>query len=282
MGPKGIDMGFVDMGFVRIRHAGRPVWGVTKDQNVAVTSAGALAELLDAPSLAESPVDTIALADVEWLAPVDETAKILCIGLNYRDHAAEFDLTVPDNPVVFMRYADSLVGHNAPLLVPHESDTFDYEAELAVVIGKGGRRISREDALDHVLGHTIFNDGSIREYQRHTPQFGPGKNFFESGSAGPVIVPSAEFQVGAQRITTTIGGEILQDSTLDQLVFDVPALIEYISRWTPLRPGDMIATGTTAGVGGGRDPKRWMLPGETVEVAIEGLGVLSNPIIKEP
>lgn len=266
------------MGFVRVQHQGVARWGRVEGDQVSITAATTLAELLGGAE----PLGQVALAEAELVAPVDETAKVLCIGLNYKDHAAEVNKPLPDKPVVFTRYPDSLVGGGAPILLPPESETFDYEAELAVVIGTGGRRISRADALDHVLGYTILNDGSIREYQMHTPQFGPGKNWFQSGAVGPWIVARDDFgAVGPQRIVCRIGDEVLQDSTLDQMVFDVPALIEYVSTWTPLRPGDVIATGTPAGVGAGRDPKRWMRAGETIEITVDGLPALTNPIVAE-
>lgn len=239
---------------------------------------GDLASVLAAPA----PVDTVTLDDVSLLAPVTDAQKIICVGLNYADHIAEMNRPTPEKPVIFSRFNDSLVGHNTPLIAPKLSEQFDYEGEFTIVIGKGGRHISLEHALEHVLGYTIMNDGSVRDYQRHTHQFTPGKNFPRSGSLGPVIVTRDEFgPVGTQLITTRIDGEIVQQSSLDQLVFDVAQLVAYCSEWTDLSPGDIIATGTPGGVGDGREPKRWLRAGETIEVEVEGIGVLSNPVVPE-
>ncbi|MFA5605784.1 MAG: fumarylacetoacetate hydrolase family protein [Leucobacter sp.] len=224
----------------------------------------------------------IDLAAVEALPPITDAGKIICIGLNYADHIAEMNRPTPKRPVIFSRFNDTLVGHEQPLVAPLASEQFDYEGEFCVVIGRGGRRIAPDRALDHVLGYTIMNDGSVRDYQRHTHQFTPGKNFPRSGALGPAIVTKDEFgAVASQRITTRINGDTVQDSTADQLVFDVAELIAYCSEWTELSPGDLIATGTPGGVGDGFDPKLWLHPGDTVEVTIEGIGTLSNPVAAE-
>lgn len=228
----------------------------------------------DAPLLRHS--------EVELLPPIANAGKIICIGLNYADHIAEMNRPTPEKPVVFTRFADTLVGHEQPLVAPSASEQFDYEGEFCAVIGTGGRRIPVERALDHVLGYTIMNDGSIRDYQRHTHQFAPGKNFPRSGALGPAIVTADEFgAVASQRITTRVNGKVVQDSTLDQLVFDVAALISYCSEWTELSPGDVIATGTPGGVGDGFDPKLWLRPGDTLEIDVEGIGTLRNPVVAE-
>ena len=222
------------------------------------------------------------LADVELLPPVTDAGKIICVGLNYADHIAEMNRPTPEWPVVFTRFADTLVGPGKPLVAPFASEQFDYEGEFCVVIGRGGRRISATNALDHVLGYTIMNDGSVRDYQRHTHQFTPGKNFPQSGSLGPEIVTADEFgPVAAQRIVTRVNGVPVQSSTLDQLVFGVGDLVAYCSEWTELAPGDIIATGTPGGVGDGHDPKLWLRPGDTLEIEVEGIGTLTNPVVGE-
>lgn len=222
------------------------------------------------------------LADLTLLPPITDAQKIICVGLNYADHVAEMNRPTPEKPVIFTRFNDTLVGPNEPLVAPKISEQFDYEGEFTIVIGTGGRYISTEQALNHVLGYTIMNDGSVRDFQRHTHQFGPGKNFPKSGSLGPEIVSIDEFgAVATQKITTRIDGETVQQSSLDQLVFDVAELVSYCSQWTELAPGDLIATGTPGGVGDGHDPKRWLRAGQTIEVEIEGLGVLRNPVVAE-
>ncbi len=225
---------------------------------------------------------TLPYSEIELLPSVTDAGKIVCIGLNYADHIAEMNRPTPEYPVVFTRFNDTFVGHDQPLIAPAASTQFDYEGEFTIVIGTGGRRIPAEQALDHVFGYTVMNDGSIRDYQRHTHQFTPGKNFPSSGGLGPVIVTADEFgAVNAQRISTRVNGTTVQSSTLDQLVFGVADLIAYCSEWTELAPGDLIATGTPGGVGDGHDPKFWVGPGDTVEVEVEGIGTLANPIIEE-
>lgn len=221
-------------------------------------------------------------ATAEILPPVTDASKIICVGLNYADHISEMHRPIPDYPVIFTRFNDTLVGHGQPLIAPAASKQFDYEGEFCIVVGRGGRRIPAERALDHVLGYTIMNDGSLRDYQRHTHQFTPGKNFPKSGSLGPTIVTADEFgSVGVHRITTRINGNTVQNSTLDQLVFGVAELIAYCSEWTELSPGDIIATGTPGGVGDGLDPKHWLHPGDTVEVTVDGIGTLGNIVAAE-
>lgn len=265
----------------RISEGGRERWARVEGSEV-LTSERPLT-LAETAAAGDGMLErSIPLTDVTLLAPTLPDTKILCVGLNYRDHVAETGRELPDHPVIFTRYPDSLVGPGAPIVVPAVSHRLDYEAELAVVIGTGGRAIPAERALDHVLGYTLLNDGSVRDFQRHTAQFTPGKNFEASGSVGPWIVArDAVGALGPQAITLTLGGERLQSSTLDQLIFGVPELIAYVSTFTPLRPGDIIATGTPGGVGSVRQPRRWMTPGEEVVVAIDGVGELRNPIVAE-
>lgn len=259
-------------------HARTEHWGVI-DGDVVRASARELA-LADVPTA--SLELSFPLAEVVLAAPIQPTTKVLCVGLNYRDHIAEMGRELPAHPVIFTRFVDSLVGPGQPVVLPSASEAFDYEGELAIVIGKGGRAIPPEDAYDHVLGYTLLNDGSLRDFQRHTIQFTAGKNFEASGSVGPYIVTADEFgAVGEQRIQTRVNGELRQDSSLDQLLFDVPRLISYISTWTPLRSGDIIATGTPSGVGASFDPPRFLREGDRVDIHVDGLGTLSNPVAAE-
>jgi 2-keto-4-pentenoate hydratase/2-oxohepta-3-ene-1,7-dioic acid hydratase in catechol pathway len=223
---------------------------------------------------------SVALAAVQLLPPVPDPPKILCIGLNYADHAAETGAKLPDYPILFPRYTTTLVADGEPLLVPTASEQLDYEGELVAVIGDGGRNIPLADALEHVAGYSVFNDGSVRDYQRKTTQFLPGKNFDGTGGFGPEIVTADELPPGAAglRLTTTVDGEILQDSHTGNLIFDVAHLVEAISEIMTLEPGDLIVTGTPNGVGAARKPPRWLKPGEECVVTIEGIGTLRNPI----
>jgi 2-keto-4-pentenoate hydratase/2-oxohepta-3-ene-1,7-dioic acid hydratase in catechol pathway len=214
-------------------------------------------------------------------APVipDPAAKLLCVGINYLPHIKEMGRERPERPVLFVRFGGSIVGHGQPLLKPRESEQFDYEGELAVVIGKRARRVSRERAFDYVAGYSCFNDGSVRDYQRHSQQFTPGKNFHASGAFGPWLVTPDEIADPRKlKLTTRLNGAVMQHESVAELCFDVPALIEYCSTWTQLEPGDVIVTGTPGGVGAGREPPVWMKPGDTVEVEISGIGTLRNPV----
>ena len=269
---------------------GRPSYGIITD--AGIVDAGAkltdhpdLSSLLADPSplaaLANAPADH-ALADVILLPPIPRSGRIICVGLNYKTHIAETGHEPPAYPILFPRYPDSLVGADAPLVRPRVSERFDFEGELAVVIGRPGRHIAAADALDHVAGYACFNDGSIRDFQRHTSQFLPGKNFARSGSFGPWLVTADEVgDVSALRLTTRLNGEVVQQTGIDDLLFDVPALIAYVSQIWTVQPGDVIATGTTGGVGAARKPPLWMKPGDRVEVAIDRLGILTNTVIEE-
>lgn len=209
-------------------------------------------------------------------------AKFLCIGINYRPHMREMGREPPDYPVVFVRFASSFVGHDAPMVKPRVSDKFDFEGELAVVIGKRARHVSRDDALEHIAGYTCLNDGSVRDFQRHSGQFTPGKNFVASGAIGPWMVTSDELaDPAALNLITRLNGDVVQKESTGELIFGIPELIEYLSIWTELLPGDVIATGTPGGVGAGRTPPLWMKSGDTVEVEISGIGSLSNRIVEE-
>ncbi len=229
-------------------------------------------------SLGQSPA--IDLNAVRLLPPVPVPPKILCVGLNYDDHLEESGLKKPAYPEIFARFATSLIAHQEPIRRPRESIALDYEAELAVVIGKPGRRIPHEQALDHVAGYSLFNDATVRDFQLRTPQWTMGKNFDSTGSFGPWLVTPDAVPPGARglRIQGRLNGRVMQDSRTDLLIFSVPALIEMISVAMSLERGDVIITGTPGGVGAARKPPVFLQPGDIFEVEIEGLGVLTNPV----
>lgn len=225
----------------------------------------------------------VPLAGLAYLPPVLNPGKAFAIGLNYLDHAAESKFEPPKHPVVFHRYASSWVAHGQALVRPRVSTQFDYEAELVVVIGKAGRYIAKEKALDHVAGYSIFNDGSIRDYQLRTNQWMLGKNFDASGSFGPEFVTADELPRGASglRIQCRLNGQVLQDANTRDMIFDVATLVATCSEAMALQPGDIIISGTPSGVGMARQPQVWMKPGDVCEVEVEGVGVLRNPIVDE-
>jgi len=215
--------------------------------------------------------------------PVARPGKIICLGLNYVDHIKEGGYDVPVYPALFMRANTSMIPAGAPMVRPSCSEQLDYEAELMVIIGKGGKHISEDDALSHVFGYTLFNDGSVREYQRKTHQWTPGKNFDATGPVGPVIVTPDELPKGAEglKIESRVGSEILQSATTSDMLWSVARTIATVSEYSTLEPGDYLAMGTPPGVGHAKKPPRWLRPGETVEVEIEGIGICANPIVAE-
>lgn len=225
----------------------------------------------------------IDLGSAELLPPLPTPGKIICIGLNYADHSAESGFKVPDYPTVFGRFASSLIGHGAPIVRPRVSEQLDYEGEFVAVIGKAGRDISKARALEHVVGYSLFNDASIRDYQFKAPQWTVGKNFDGTGPFGPYLVTTEELPPGCAglRLETRLNGDLVQSASTDDLVFDVATLISVLSEAFTLEPGDIIVTGTPSGVGLARKPPLWMKPGDVCEVKMEGLGVLSNPIVAQ-
>lgn len=266
------------MAISRIECAGEAVWVRFDEGGDPKTDArsrsGSLAGLLADPQPAEMRGDRL-------LAPLEASARIVCIGLNYRAHAEESGIAVPSHPVVFFRTRESLVGPEEPMVLPAESERFDWEGELGVVIGKPGRRIAADKAMDHVLGYCCVNDGSLRDWQKHTSQFSPGKNFDRSGSIGPWIVEADDAgDVATMRLKTVLNGETVQDSGVDDLIFTVPEIIAYVSGFMELKTGDVIATGTPSGVGGARKPPRFMGEGDVISVEISGVGTLSNRIVR--
>ena len=219
----------------------------------------------------------------EFLPVIPNPGKIFCVGVNYADHQKEMGRGKSEYPTIFLRFSDTLVGHGHPAWIPQVSTSVDDECELAVVIGKPGRYINAANAFDHVAGYTCFNDISIRDWQRHTSQFIPGKNFPRTGALGPWMVTKDEIpDPHSLRIRTRLNGQIMQDANTDQLIFRIPELIAYISSFTTISPGDIIATGTPSGVGFARNPPVFMKAGDVVEVDLEGIGVLKNKMENDP
>jgi len=222
------------------------------------------------------------LASVTLLPPIGNPDKVICVGVNYDEHRVETGRQKSDHPVIFTRFADTQIGHGQPLVRPRSSERFDYEGELAVVIGRPGRHIPESTALAHIAGYACYNDGSVRDWQRHTHQFTPGKNFPGTGGFGPWLVTADEVPDPFKlTLTTRLNGEVVQKATTDMMIFNIPQLIAYISGFTPLRAGDVIVTGTPGGVGDRRSPPLYMKPGDTVEVEISGVGLLRNSITAE-
>lgn len=222
-------------------------------------------------------------AGIRYHPPIWDPGKIICVGLNYADHAAESGLKKPDYPVFFLRVPTSLAGHEQPLVAPRCSEQFDYEAELVVVIGRQGRHVPASRALEHVAAFGAFNEGSIRDYQFKSQTWTSGKNFDATGGFGPDLVTADELPPGAKglAIRARLNGKTLQDGNTNDMIFDVPALVQYASEVMTLLPGDIIVSGTPAGVGFARKPPVWMRPGDVCEIDIEGVGVLRNPIVAE-
>lgn len=246
----------------------------------AIIAAHAAGAALPRPAAGAAVVD---VADITPALPVARPGKIVCLGLNFAEHAREGGYDVPDYPAMFLRAATSLIAAGSPMVLPTASHTFDYETELMVIIGKGGRHIAEADALDHVFGYTTFNDGSIREYQRKTHQWTAGKNFDGTGAVGPIVVTPDEVPEGASglAISTRLNGETLQSSNTSDMIFTVARTVAIVSEIMTLEPGDLIAFGTPPGVGHARRPQVWMKAGDVVEVEIEGIGICRNGIAAE-
>ncbi len=238
--------------------------------------------LIEIETVAEVGEPAVSIDDAEFLPVVPNPGKVVCVGLNYKSHIEETGRSDSDYPVLFTRWADTQVGHNQPMIKPNNSDRYDYEGELAVIMGKTARHVSEADALSYVAGYTCYNDGSIRDWQRHTHQFTPGKNFPGTGGFGPWMVTADDIpDPSKMELITRLNGEEVQRSKTDLMVFDVPFLIHYISGFCTLDPGDVIVTGTPGGVGFKRNPPLFMVEGDTVEVEIDLIGTLVNPIANE-
>jgi len=284
------------MRFASWEHNNEACWG-------AVTSVEGEVRVIDlrdlAPGLKEAIetgiLDSVSLeqrasipaSEVRWQIPVRNPEKILCIGVNYANRNAEYKdgSDAPTKPSVFIRFPDSFTGHDRPLQRPPESDQLDYEGEIVVIIGKAGRRIRREDAFSHIAGLTIMNEGTLRDWVRHAKfNVTQGKNFEQSGAIGPWMVSADEFsaeQLRDMRVTTHVNGERRQDDTTASMMFPIEFIIEYLSTFCTLKPGDVIATGTPNGAGARFDPPRFLKPGDVVEVSVEGVGTLVNGVIDE-
>ena len=243
----------------------------------AALAAGAIDKMRD---VAQRTAPDRKLSAIKFLPVIPQPGKILCAGINYRSHAAEMARELPKQPSMFIRFADTLVGHGSELIRPKVSDHFDFEGELALVIGKGGRHIAAERALEYVAGYTCFVDGSVRDYQKFSVT--SGKNFPGTGPLGPWLVTRDEIpDPGRLTLTTRLNGKEVQHATTDLLIYSIPQIIAFCSDFTALAPGDVISTGTPEGVGHGRKPPLWMKAGDTLEVEITGIGVLLAQVVDE-
>ena len=275
------------LSFVR---AGRPTFGVASGDGVvdvgalapevadlkAAIAAGRLSEL---GALAAGRPADLPLAGLDFLPVIPNPPKILCAGLNDRDHQAETGRGGEPYPTIFVRFAGAQVAHGKAMIRPRESENLDFEGEIALVIGKGGRRIAKADWLSHVAGFAPYNDGSVRDWQRHTSQFTPGKNFAATGGFGPwMMTPDEAGDPAAMELTTRLNGEVVQHAMSSQMVFSFGDLIEYCSAFLDLEPGDVIVTGTPGGVGAARTPPLWMKPGDRIEVDVKPVGTLVNDV----
>lgn len=244
----------------------------------ALVAAGEAALATAFAAIAGGP--EVAEADLTFLPVLARPGKVICLGLNYADHAAEGGFAVPEFPTIFARFASNLIGHGAPILKPTTSDQLDYEGELVAVIGKRGRNIAKADALGHVAAYSVFNDGSVRDYQLKTPQWTAGKNFDDTGAFGPWLVTADAVSPGGKdlKIETRLNGTVMQSANTSQMIFDVEDTIALLSTFLTLEVGDVLVMGTPSGIGLARTPPVFMKPGDVVEVEIEGIGLLRNPI----
>ena len=273
---------------------GKETWGLMKDEGAVLVDADTASSFPNLKSaitnnclekigteLREKTID-IPVEDISYLPVIGNPDKILCVGLNYHDHRLEGGHGEVGEPTIFVRFANAQIGHGKAIVAPMESDTLDFEAELAIIIGKPGRRIPEEEAFDYIAGYSCYNDGSVREYQRHTTQFTAGKNFMATGGFGPwMVTPEELVDLDNVTVKSRLNGEIMQHAKVADMIFPFPKLINYISTFTELCPGDVIATGTPGGVGSRRNPQVWMRPRDVCEIEISGIGVLRNPIIGE-
>uniref|UniRef100_UPI003F4941E4 fumarylacetoacetate hydrolase family protein n=1 Tax=Cupriavidus yeoncheonensis TaxID=1462994 RepID=UPI003F4941E4 len=278
------------MRFVSFEFQGRQAVGVREGAQIRVVGDESLESLLargaDLAALGQSARGELLDArDVTLLPPLSRPPKIICVGLNYADHTKESPYEQPNYPTLFFRVHTSLVAHNQPLVRPAVDDCagLDFEGEVAVILGKGGRHIRKEDALSHVAGYSLFNDGSVREYQFKAPQWTVGKNFDGTGAFGPDLVTADELPAGARGLLlqTKLNGQVVQSASTDDMIFDVETLISIISEAITLEAGDVIVSGTPAGIGWAREPKLLMKQGDVCEVIVEKIGTLSNAIVDE-
>lgn len=283
------------MSFVSFETAGRKSYGLWQDEGhwleapadfrakypdlKSVIEAGQL-DALDATTRQHGK--SVQAQAAQLLPVITNPGKIFCVGLNYKNHVAEMKRADSEYPAIFIRFSDSLTAHDAPLLKPKATQRFDFEGELAVIIGKAGRNISQADAWDHIAGYACFNDGTARDWQRHTHQWTPGKNFPTTGPLGPYMATRKAIpDVDQLTLETRLNGAVMQRASLADLIFTLPVILEYLSGFTTLSPGDVIATGTPGGVGDKRDPAVYMKAGDVIEVEITGLGILRNVVSDE-
>jgi acylpyruvate hydrolase len=279
------------MRFVSFERDAKPVLGVREGESVRVLGDETLESLLErGVDLVEyartnPSEETVSLSDLKLLPPLRRPPKIICVGLNFADHTSESKYEQPDYPTLFFRVHTSLIAHEQPMVRPAVTDSegLDFEGEIAVVLGKGGRHIAREDALSHVAGYSVFNDGSVREYQFKTPQWTVGKNFDGTGAFGPDLVTADELPPGVKGLLleTRLNGEVVQSANTDEMVFDIESLISIISEAITLEAGDVIVSGTPSGIGWARQPKLLMKAGDVCEVTVEEIGTLRNVISDE-
>lgn len=276
------------MRYVHFLHQGRPTLGVRRGEAVQILGEEPLesllargVDLLEYASAFTGPL--VRVAEDAWLPLMRQPPKIVCVGLNYADHTRETDFAQPDYPTFFARFASSLTAHNRPLVRPRLSDSLDYEGEMAVVLKSGGRHIRREEALQHVAGYALFNEASVRDYQFRSTQWTVGKNFDATGAFGPELVTADELPEGGKglHIETRLNGEVVQAANTRDMLFDVATLIATLSEAMTLQAGDVIVSGTPAGVGFARETRLYLKAGDRVEVHIEGIGTLSNPVVDE-
>ena len=280
------------MSFVSLDIAGQASYGLWVDDNNWIQvpahfraqypdlkSVIAADQLVAMEKLTRQSGHALSSAQARLLPVIPNPGKIFCVGLNYKSHVAETQRSDSAYPAIFTRFSDSLCAHNAPLSHPQGTTRFDFEGELAVVIGQGGRHIKQSKAFEHIAGYACFNDGTARDWQRHTHQWTPGKNFPSSGPLGPFMATRQEIpDVNALILESRLNGQVMQHASLADLIFTLPVIIEYLSSFTPLAAGDVIATGTPGGVGDRRDPPIYMKPGDVIEIEITGLGVLRNVV----
>jgi len=257
----------------------RQLFGERAADLKALIAAGLLAEAAAAVGQASA---TLALSELQLLPVIPNPGKIVCVGLNYGEHVRETGREITEQPTLFQRVAESQLAHGEDIVLPPESTRLDYEGEIAVVIGRGGRRIAEADAWAHIAGYACYNDGSIRDWQTATPQWTAGKNFWRTGGFGPWMVTRDEIADGrVMTLVTRLNGQEMQRTTTDKLIHGIPRQIAHISAFTPLAAGDVIVTGTPGGVGAKRNPPVWMKPGDTVEIEVDAIGVLRNGIRAE-
>lgn len=282
------------MKLISYRKAGQALYGAVSGEGVIELShrfpqapdlASFLADasfLAKARQVVENAQPDYTYSDIQLESVIPNPGKVICVGINYVAHAEEAGRKVGKYPVIFQRFAETLLPHGEALVRPKVSSEFDFEAELAVVIGKGGAHIAPEDAMDHVAGYTCFNDASVRDWQFHTHQYGMGKTFRKTGALGPWLVPASEIADYRELVVRgVLNGEQLQEGQLSELAFDIPHLISYVSQALPWNPGDILATGTPSGIGFKRTPPIFLKPGDVFEVVITQIGTLSNTVIDE-